>query len=346
MRQRKIMLGLSFVLLSVIMIIGMRQPVFAAQEHMDFEVQMVSSSHQVDRDKRFFDLGLSADQQATIEVKVHNFSEKPIKVHSEIENGITQMGGGMIYRPTKTGIIRDTQQTLIDVAQVKAADRVVTIGPNAVKRIQATIKMPSGTTQGMIYGAWHFIEYGKQSDTDHSSVAGNYAYNIGIMLHGQHYQTYPELKYQKVEPIIKNGHAALGIQLNNVKPMIIKNAQVKAVIAKEGFFKNKRVYQASNVDVAPNSQFTVPISWGYDQMKPGKYTVAVEVKGHNYWNQLPMTWHFKKQITVNRQQATQINHESLKKPTNRWAYVATASGILMLLSFGLVYRVLKLTRGL
>ena len=322
------------------------QPVSAAQEQIDFEVQMVKASQQVDQDKRFFDLEIAAGKKATIQVRIHNFGNKTIKVHSEIDNSLTQQGGGMIYRPTKAGIIRDTTHTLSDTATVNRADRVVTLAANETKTLSATIKMPTDQTQGMIYGTWHFIEYGKTSDTTSSSVSGNYAYNIGIMLHGQHYQTYPELKYQKVEPVIKNGHAALGIQLNNVKPMIIKNAQVKAVIAKDGFFKNKRVYQASNVDVAPNSQFTVPISWGYDQMKPGKYTVSVEIKGHNYWNQLPMTWHFKKQITVNRQQATQINQESIKKPTNQWAYIATASGILMLGSFGAVYRVLKLTRGL
>ncbi|WP_051552804.1 DUF916 and DUF3324 domain-containing protein [Latilactobacillus fuchuensis] len=312
---------------------------------MDFEVQMVPANSQVNRENHFFDLGLDEGQKETIQVKLRNFGNKTIKVQSSLNNAITQIGGGIIYRPTEVGIIRETQQTLMDVAAIKKADQTITIEPNAEKIVSATVKMPEGQTNGMIYGAWHFIEYGKKDSGKNSSISGNYAYNIGVMLRGQNYKVYPELKYQTVEPIVKNGHPALGIQLNNVKAMAIKNAQVKAVIYRQGLFKSKRVYQTTNVDVAPNSEFTVPISWGYDQMKPGKYTVDVAVNGKSYWNLLPMTWHFKKTITVNSQQANKINKESIQKPANKWAYVATASGVLMLVSFGLIFRALRLTRG-
>lgn len=332
-------------LMSLFSFLQAKQPVSAKQTQMDFEVQMVPANSQVNRENRFFDLGLEPGQKETFQVKLHNFSDRPIKVYSQINNSITQIGGGMIYRPTKIGIIRDTKHTLRDIAVVKSADQIVTIGPNAEKTVSASVKMPDNQTKGLIYGTWHFIEYGKKDDGSNSSVSGNYAYNVGVVLRGQDYKVYPELKYQTVEPIVKNGHPALGIQLNNIKPMVIKNARVNAVIYRQRLFKNKRVYQTTNVDVAPNSQFTVPISWGYDQMKPGKYTVDVAVKGQSYWNQLPMTWHFKKTITVDKQQADKINQESIQKPTNRWAYVATASGVLMLISFWFVFRVIKLTRG-
>ncbi len=345
MRLRKWTTGLAVGLFGWLLLAS-NQPVSAAQEHIDFEVEKVKSNRQVDQENRFFDLGIEPGKKETIQVLVHNFSDKNIKVHSEIDNSLTQQGGGIIYRPTKDGIIKETSHTLMDVAKVHRADRVITLGPNEVKKVSVTITMPSEQTKGMIYGAWHFIEYGQKETDNHSNVSGSYAYNMGIVLRGKPYEIYPELKYQGVNPTVRNGHPALGIQLNNTKPMAIKNAKVKAVVYKNGFFKDKRVYETDSVDVAPNSQWTVPISWAFDRLKPGRYNISISVKGNSYWNQLPMSWHFRKKITINQQQADKINQASVKKPVNKWAYVATASGILMLVSFWFVYRVLKLTRGL
>ena len=77
---------------------------------------------------------------------------KILKLHSEIDNSLTQQGGGIIYRPTKDGIIKETSHTLMDVAKVHRADRVITLGPNEVKKVSATITMPAEQTKGMIYG--------------------------------------------------------------------------------------------------------------------------------------------------------------------------------------------------
>ncbi|MSD83851.1 DUF3324 domain-containing protein [Lactobacillus curvatus] len=345
MQLRKWITGLALGVFGWLLLANI-QPVSAAQEHIDFEVEKIKSNRQVNQENRFFDLGIEPGKRETIQVLIHNFSDKSIKVHSEIDNSLTQQGGGIIYRPTKDGIVRATSHTLMDVAKVHRADRLIALGPDEVKKVSVTIAMPDEQTKGMIYGAWHFIEYGQKEANNHSSISGNYAYNMGIVLRGKPYEIYPELKYQGVNPTVRNGHPALGIQLNNVKAMAIKDAKVKAVVYKEGFFKDKRVYETDSVDIAPNSQWIVPISWAFDRLKSGRYNIAISVKGNSYWNQLPMSWHFKKKITINQQQADKINQASVKKPVNKWAYVATASGILMLVSFGLVYRVLKLTRGL
>ncbi len=124
----------------------------------------------------------------------------------------------------------------------------------------------------------------------------------------------------------------MAINLRNTQPMIITGATVKAAITKDGLFSSKHVNTVTNKMIAPNSVMRMIIPWNFDQLKPGKYTVDVTVQGNNLWNQLPMTWKFKKHFTIKSQQVKKINAAALKKPTNKWAYVATAAGVLTLIS--------------
>lgn len=318
---------------------------------MDFEIESVVSQYQVDKTKRFFDLALDPGKKEVLRMRIHNFSDKKITVHSDLRNAYTQMGGSInfdtksadVSQDNTEGIIRDKAHVISKIGSVDKNSRVINLDPDESKVVTATIRMPEKRTRGMIYGSWHFIEYVKDTGKNRSSVSGNYAYNMAINLHGSPYKVYPELKYVKTEPIIKAGHPAMGIMLNNVEPMAINRAEVKAVIQKDGLFNSKRVFEASDRPIAPNSRLTIPISWGYDTMKPGKYMIKVAVKGQNLWNGLPMTWNFHETFTVKSKDVKSINAHSLKKPVNKWTYVATASGVLMLMSFAAVYKVIRVS---
>lgn len=319
-------------------------------QKMDFEIQSVVSEHQVDKTKRYFDLLLDPGKKEIIHMKIRNFSDKKITVHSDLRNAYTQVGGGINFSPTTTGlnkeadtegIIKDQDKAVTNIGYVNKDSRTIVLDAGETKTVSAIIKMPDECTKGMIYGAWHFIEYVKDEGKNRSSVSGNYAYNMAINLHGSHYKVYPELKYKTTQPIIKAGHPAMGIILDNVQPMVINRSTIKAVIQKDGVFSAKRIYQVSDQPIAPNSRLTLPISWGYDQMKPGKYTVDVAVQGQNLWNKLPMTWHFKKSLTVKADDVKRINARAIKKPVNKWIYIAAANGVLMLVSFAAIYKTLK-----
>lgn len=193
--------------------------------------------------------------------------------------------------------------------------------------------MPQDKQRGMIYGEWNFIEYADKKNTAKGSGStSDYAFSVGIEARGSQYKVYPELKYEKVKPILKNGIPAMTVNLRNTQPMMLKHVTAKVAISKKGLFSSRHVKTVTDQDIAPNSVFKIPVSWNMDQLKPGKYTVDVSVQGNNLWNKLPMTWKFKKQFTINNQQVKKINAAALKKPTNTWAYVATAAGVLTLVS--------------
>lgn len=328
-------------------LITLKQPTAtqaAQQQNADFEIQPVQDSEQVDKSLNYFDVKYKPGSTHVIGMKIQNFTDHKITVKSELQNGMTQNGGDMKFQAATSGLDASLKTPFTTVATLKKADQVIHLGPQEAKTISATIKMPTEKYRGMIAGSWHFIEYLDKQTEGGNSVASNYAYNVSVDLRGSNYQVYPEIKYASTKPILDGGHPALGIKLRNVEPMVLSKASFKAVVYKEGLFKSKRVYEKTNSSMAPNSSVTLPISWNYRTLRPGKYHVDIKVTGHNLWNDLPMTWTFKKNFTVKAEDTKRINAQAVKRPVNKWTVVATASGVLMLVSMVGLYQIIRIGR--
>lgn len=301
----------------------------------DFEVIPLRASTQVDTNKNYFDLQIKPGETQTIKMQVKNYAAHEITIYAGIGTAVTQLGGNVDFKESAGDTDPNVSPSLTSITSFPKKYKKIVLPARQGKIISATIKMPEGSQRGMIYGDWHFIEYAKNKDdvkSQGTGVTNNYSYSVGIVLHGTNYKVYPELKYEKVEPILKNSQAAMAISLRNTQPMAIWDATVKAAITKDGLFSSKHVNTVTNKMIAPNSVFKMPIPWDFEQLKPGKYTVDVTIQGNNLWNKLPMTWKFKKHFTIKDQQVKKINAAALKKPTNKWAYVATAAGVLTMIS--------------
>ncbi|WP_056950566.1 DUF916 and DUF3324 domain-containing protein [Latilactobacillus fuchuensis] len=301
----------------------------------DFEVIPLKPGTQVDTTKNYYDLKIKPGETETLQMQVKNYADHKITIYAGLGNAFTQNGGDMSFKTTAPDVDSSVSPSFTSIATMPKKYQKIELAAREGKNITATVTMPEGSQRGMIYGDWHFIEYAKNKSDVKSQVPGassNYSYSVGVALHGTNYKVYPELKYEKVEPILNNSQPAMAINLRNTQPMIITGATVKAAITKDGLFSSKHVNTVTNKMIAPNSVMRMIIPWNFDQLKPGKYTVDVTVQGNNLWNQLPMTWKFKKHFTIKSQQVKKINAAALKKPTNKWAYVATAAGVLTLIS--------------
>jgi hypothetical protein len=300
----------------------------------DFEVRPVLSDGQADTTVNYFDLDFKKGSTNTIRMQVYNNNDHTLKIKTAVRSAYTQNGGDLQFANNAKSFGAFGKIQLSDIAKVVKKDREFSIGPGETKYVQATVKMPKNNYSGLVYGDWYFIQKQKKAKSKSTGVAGNYAYSVGIALRGKNYEVHPELKYKTTGPILYNRHPAMGIKINNVKPMILTNTQIKAVIIRKGFNESKRMFNATGAKIAPDSTLTIPINWGYDQMKSGTYKVKVQIVGHSHVNNLPMTWNFTKSFKVSNKQAKSINTQAVKKPVNKWTYVATASGILTLVLAG------------
>ncbi|WP_208422921.1 DUF916 and DUF3324 domain-containing protein [Latilactobacillus fragifolii] len=306
---------------------------FAATQtqNADFEIQRLPADTQVNNDVKYFDLKIDPGKTATIKMRIQNFTDHKITVKSDIGNSFTQVGGGIDFTTSIKNLDSSLKVPLTKITNIAPTDRVLRLGPNETRDISATVKMPTEHTRGQIYGDWHFIEY-LNSKGSGSAISSNYAYAVGIVLRGTNYKVYPELKYDQTKAILYKKHSGMGIDLRNTQPMMIQNVTAQAVVSKAGVFASKHVFNVTDSKIAPNSKFTLPITWSYDQLKPGKYTVNVQVKGESDWNHLPMSWHFKKTFTVKKATVAKINENALKQPKNKWLYVSVASGVLLVIA--------------
>ncbi|SPS07514.1 DUF916 and DUF3324 domain-containing protein [Latilactobacillus sakei] len=313
----------------------------AQTENADFEIQPIMPEGQVDTSLNYFDVNFKPGTTHVIKMRVQNFTDKKITVKNELQNGMTQMGGDMKFQSSTKGLDPSFKTPLTTIGAVKKSDRILHLGPQETTVIEATIKMPEENFSGLISGGGHFIEY-RGNDKDEQTISSNYAYNISVVLRGSHYKVYPELKYVSTKPILYSNRPAMGIKLRNPKPMILKNVHFKAVISKKGIFSDKRIYEKEGSSIASNSSVTLPLSWEYNNMKAGTYNVSVKVTGENLWNKLPMSWTFKKKIKVSKAEAADLNKRSIQRPTNKWLYAMTASGVLLLVSAVGLYKVIKM----
>lgn len=336
-------LGIAFGLMGGLSLVH-SNPVAAAQANTnaDFEIQPILAEEQIDASNNYFDVTYKPGSTHTIAMRVQNFTDHKITVKSDLQNAMTQVGGGMSYQPASEPNDPSLKIPLTKIGAVKKSAQTIHLGPQETTIVEAVIKMPSEKFNGMIAGSWHFIEYGDGKNGTNQGLTSNYAYQTGIIIRGSHYKVYPELKYNKTEPILRNNRPAMGIKLSNVQPMRIKEAHIKAVVSRKGLFSDKRIFETSGTSIAPSSAVTIPISWNYDNLKAGSYTVAIKVTGENQWNKLPMTWSFKKNFKVSKKAAAEINKRAVQRPTNKWLYAMTASGALLLVAaFGL-YKVIRI----
>lgn len=310
-------------------------------QRADFEVQPIQNIEQVDKSMNYFDVRFKPGTTRTLRMRVQNFTDHPITLESTLENGMTQEGGDMKFQTSTTGLDASLKQPLTTIAKLAPGARKIHLEPQSATIVSATVKMPAEEFRGMIAGGWRFKQILKNKGRHSQSVTSHYAYLMSINLRGKPYRIYPEMKYAATQPMLADGHPALGIKLRNTQPMIIKDVAFKATITKNGLFKSKRVFEKDGSSIAPNSTVILPLSWQYRTLHPGTYHVDVEVTGQNFWNQLPMTWHFKEAFKVTRKGARVVNQKANKRPLNRWGIVSIMSGIaLMIASYGL-YRQLR-----
>lgn len=340
----KFLLGISLLLVGLLVNDHVQAASTTAQ-NTEFEVIPLKPSSQVEINKDYFDLKIKPGKTETIRMQVKNYAHHKITVYSNLGNSFTQLGGDINFKKSSPDIDPQVSPSFTSIANLPKEYQKIELGPLEGKIVSATIKMPEEKQSGYIHGDWEFIEYAQNKDhvkSQGTGVSNNYSYSVGVVLRGSKYKVYPELKYQKVEPILNNGQAGMAINIRNTRPMMLTNATIKASITKEGLFSSRHVKTLSDKRIAENSVLRIPMSWDFEQLKPGRYRVNVSIKGNNYWNKLPMIWRFKKQFTIKNQQVKEINAKALKKPTNKWAYIASASGILTLVSTVACVRVFKM----
>ncbi|WP_419154924.1 DUF916 and DUF3324 domain-containing protein [Weissella minor] len=309
----------------------------ASASELNFSVEPQIPDNQVDNNHTYFDLNVKPGSSETVTVKLRNATDKDVKVAVSPGRAYTNSSGVVQYDSTQKKdlkkIFDKTYPANIDFMNVVNAPKTVNIAPKQTISVPITIKMPDNKLQGVLAGGINFKQVNVDSDK-RSQVINQYAYTVGVVLHGQKVKE-SKLTLGNIEAAQINYRNAIVAEVHNVSPTFVNQIKINGFITKYG--KQKKLYTINSKinknnpgkQVAPNSIYQLPFYLQGDKLKPGKYTMDLKLSSKG------KSWHFKKNFAISNAD-TKLNKTDVNQRLVSWwmwALVAVGLGALLLLSF-------------
>lgn len=308
----------------------------ADASELNFSVEPQIPDNQVDKNNTYYDLNVKPDSKETVTVKLTNETEKGVRIAVNLGRAYTNSAGVVQYDSTEKkdlkNIFDKSYPAGTDFMNVVSAPKTVDIAPKQTVNVPITIKMPNDRLQGVLAGGINFKQVNVDSDKK-TQVTNQYAYTVGVILHGQKNQE-SKLTLGSIEPAQINYRNAIVAEVHNVKPEFVNQIQVNGFITKYG--KQKKLYEInSKIDkdnpgkqLAPNSIYQLPFYLQGDKLKPGKYTLDLKLSSKD------KKWHFKRNFEISNSD-TKLNKTDVNQNTISWwiwPLLAIALGTLVLLA--------------
>lgn len=333
-----------FVVLSIVtMALGFLVGVqYTEASTLGFSVETVIPENQVDKSKTFFDLKGEVGSNQVLEVKLHNHTDREVKVESTIAPATTNLNGVVEYGPRDQKLDASLKYNLAELLTYKneKQKKEIVIPKNGETNVKFDLKYPGEPFEGVVAGGLSFkeIKSDKESETTGNGLAieNEYAFVVAVILHGITDDIQSVLEMKDVFTGQVNARNVINANLQNPEPKYLNQLVVDAKVTKFG--QDEVVYQQKmeGMQMAPNSNFDFPVHLEGKRLEAGKYTLTLKA------DSMEDTWTFKKDFQVTAKKAKELNEKDVTiKPNNTWIYI-TVGLIILLIVIGinifLIYR--------
>lgn len=307
---------LSLLALCMILITGTKIQANNTATGPSFYISLVPTANNLVNANQYFSLKVGEKHQQTIQIVVHNESNKPLTIQQQILSAYTTPNGAIGYTPTDKPITFDKtlKYKLTDFVTLESPDKF-TVKANSSATVSAKIDstLPKDFN-GLVLGSWHFVQYGGNAHKIQKGVTINnqYAYVTSIGLQKDS-KVLPDLKLPAARAMISNGRPGVGLTFQNPKPSILSKGQMQMKIIRLKDDKEVLSQALNNIERAPNSNFEYFIQSGKSALAPGKYRAIVDATSGM------QKWHLTKDFGVTAAQVTKINKETVIKTLLPWA---------------------------
>ena len=301
----------------------------AIAAEMNFSVNTAIPDNQIDKSKTYFNLKMNSDQQQDIMVTLKNDTKKDITV---------EVG--------KSSIKNDSSLKY-DISNIVKGPSSVVIPASSSKNVAFHITMPKESFDGILLGGLTFQQKSSEVNQDKAkngtTVQNEYSYAVAILLKETDKVVDPNLNLLQVNPGQINYRNVINAELQNDQSVLMSKVSVDAKIySKNG---KKPVYTSikSDMQIAPNSHLTYPISLNGTSMKAGDYTLKMKVTATA--NKQVKKWTFTKDFTIKSKQARDLNKSDVdvKANTNNsnWLYIVIGAALLIIIIILIVVIILQ-----
>ncbi|MHA6059355.1 DUF916 and DUF3324 domain-containing protein [Enterococcus mundtii] len=324
----KMMKRYSSIILVLLIILLSSIEVRADESNLNFYVTPELPESQVSKENNYFDLNLNPGNTEKLILELQNTNSEQIRVKITPHTAYTNVHGVVEYGkdakdkdPTLTHVIED----LID-----PVEEIILEG-NETKKIELVLHMPNEKFQGLLAGGLRISEVKDEKEVDNKSAEGvairnEFSYVIGVVVSNSRDSIKPELELIDVYPDQLNYRNVISASIQNIMPAFVNRLSVEATVQKSG--ESEILYEASEeqMQMAPNSNFSFPISLEGDRFQSGEYVLKLKAtSGEEEWS-------WERTFTIDADEARELNRAdvTIDSTLNLWMIGSIVLVILLL----------------
>ncbi|KAF1297832.1 hypothetical protein BAU15_07970 [Enterococcus sp. JM4C] len=298
------------------------------QSPAGFEYQVMHPENQIS-ESGGLDLKMTPGQKQTVKIKIKNTSDKPMTLSLELNSTKTNSAGVLEWGPSLVEKDASLKYDFVDIVKVPAE---ITVPAKSEEEIPVEITMPDVAYDGVIAGGIRMISKDQGEVDPNATIINRYANLIGVLLKESSTPVVPELKMNKVYAGLSNYRGSIFINYSNINAIFVADMSVEAQIfgkdSDEVLYDKKQ----SGMNMAPNSQITIPVSMEGDEMKAGDYRAKVVATiGEKKWE-------WTEEFTITKEEADKFNQEDVGVIQERgidWTLIAMIVGAGVVVAVGL-----------
>ncbi|WP_413518038.1 DUF916 and DUF3324 domain-containing protein [Carnobacterium maltaromaticum] len=296
---------------------------------LNFSVAPVIPENQKDKNKSYFDLKMESGKGQELTVTLKNGTDNKVTINTTINRATTNLNGVVEYGSAKNQKDSSLVYNIEDFIEIKEPE--VEIPAHSEKQLILNLKGIPEKFEGVLAGGLTFkekqaTEKTKDEEKQGLAIQNEYAYVVGIVLHGEKETIPSEIKLIGAEAAQVNARNAINATLQNPKAKYLNKLSVDAVVTKKGSQDVLYSSKKENMQMAPNSHFDYPISLEGEALKPGNYTVTMKINSYDDH------WEVTKDFSINKEQADAFNKNDVSiKEDSTWVYLVIGLSLLLLI---------------
>lgn len=267
-----------------------------AEDNVNFSVSLKPSALQVGDDFSYYNLKILPKQEETLYLLVTNNGKEKLNLSVTTVNATTSQEGIIDYsKRDKNYKYDNTLKT--PFTSITDKEQEISLEPNEQQIVSVTIKMPDTPVNGTILGGIVISPIEKKinekKETSGIKIKNNFEIKKAVVLNNDDNKILPELKLNKINTTLINNTPATTINIQNTKPVMFGELNIETEVFDKKTGKSIRKQTNTDLEMAPNSNFDLPIFWNNQRLPVGEYTININAtSGNENWKltkDFPMT---------------------------------------------------------
>lgn len=331
-------------------------PIAHADKSLSFSVEAVTPKTQVNKKVSYFDIKTEPGSEQDIEVKLKNINNREVVVNLGINSAKTNTNGVVEYAKTD---IKNDKTLKYDLSKLVTGPETIKLPAKSEKKVKLHVKGPKDNFDGVIAGGLNFSEKETKDktketeDKEQQSIAleNKFAFNLAIVMHPGKDTEKPDLKLNDVFADTLNYRNVISLNLQNPGAAYLSNLKTDIEIFKKGSKEPQYTTHKQDMQMAPNTNFNLPVNLEETKLIPGTYVAKVVAHGQKspegkYISgedeqgkviRYDHKWEFEKEFKIKFMEASRLNSQNIvkEKDNTLWYILLIALLLIILLLVGL-----------